>query len=225
MLRPQPLNSKAPPVFALPPAGKGPAYLARQASTLGYCAQLCAIRLPGRESRLREAPYVRLVDVVTEIRDLVLHTVAEEAWPRPTLLGFCTSARIMLEVARELHATQVPPLQVVCAYPSWPNLRAVGEAGPTDMIGLPAPIAADHGWSALFQPMLDGDIRVVQQLPGGVVIPDIEVHVLTAVNEAATVQRRLTGPNVRLHVACESRPDDNEMASSALRFITEIDSR
>ena len=87
--------------FCFPYAGAGASAFASWADLMPPEVELCAVQLPGRESRLREKPFVRLPPLVRAVRESL----------RPYLhkpfafFGHSMGALISFELARELRRT------------------------------------------------------------------------------------------------------------------------
>jgi medium-chain acyl-[acyl-carrier-protein] hydrolase len=107
-------------LLCVPQAGGGVAAFQRLQSCMPAHVGLCAVRLPGRESRLREPPVRRMDQAVAEIlRDL------EVTGPAPlALLGYCSGAFIAYEIARRLLATPVRPSRLIVLASPAPRLIA-----------------------------------------------------------------------------------------------------
>ena len=91
----------SPSLFCFPYAGAGASAFASWADLMPPEVELCAVQLPGRESRLREKPFVRLPPLVRAVRESL----------RPYLhkpfafFGHSMGALISFELARELRRT------------------------------------------------------------------------------------------------------------------------
>ena len=70
--RPFPVASPELRLFCFPHAGSGVAQFRLWATFLPENVELCPIRLPGRESRLREAPFTRLLAAAEGVRHAIL---------------------------------------------------------------------------------------------------------------------------------------------------------
>jgi len=54
-------------LIALPYAGAGPSVFRQWAETLPADVELCAVQLPGRETRFNERGYVRMADLIADL--------------------------------------------------------------------------------------------------------------------------------------------------------------
>ncbi|HYZ77785.1 MAG TPA: alpha/beta fold hydrolase [Gaiellaceae bacterium] len=83
--------------------------------------EVCAVRLPGRESRLREPAF----DDVHELVPAALPWLAEGLEPPFALFGHCSGALVAFELARELRRRAGPqPLVLIAADQVAPSLQA-----------------------------------------------------------------------------------------------------
>lgn len=91
-------------LICLPFAGAGTAAYAPWASLLPPAIELNAVRLPGRESRLREPAYMSLLPLVRDLADALLPEL-----DRPyALFGHSVGAWMAFELARELRRRAAP---------------------------------------------------------------------------------------------------------------------
>lgn len=156
-------------LFCLPHAGGGGATFRSWAADLPGHIDLCAVRLPGRENRLRE-PLVR--DMTTVVSALA--TAMEDHLDLPyALFGYCSGALTAFEVARLLERSGRPPAALfVCACPAPASVDR--EGGVHRMSGpelkdhlralgiIPPTIIDDPGLFALFEPSLRADYEVFE---------------------------------------------------------------
>jgi medium-chain acyl-[acyl-carrier-protein] hydrolase len=96
-------------LFMMPFAGGGAAAFRTLAPLLPAGVGLTAVRLPGRESRMAEAPLVSMTEVVEQLTPLV----AGEAAAPYALFGYSMGAIIAFELARRLQAEGVPTPRVL----------------------------------------------------------------------------------------------------------------
>jgi medium-chain acyl-[acyl-carrier-protein] hydrolase len=130
---------------------------------------ICAVRLPGRESRLAEPPE-------TDLRALVstLSGVVADSGTKPfALFGSCDGAVLGLELARELarRRSSSPSTLFVCGQEA-PHLPRAHEiklhalprepliAELTNMGGLPEEVAANEELMQLVEPSIRADFRM-----------------------------------------------------------------
>lgn len=97
------------PLFAFPHAGGGCSQFAGLAGALRpRGVALWAANLPGRQSRLAEAPRTDLAALADEIADELADFPTQAPAGRYTLLGYCGGAVLALAVTRALHARGAP---------------------------------------------------------------------------------------------------------------------
>ena len=90
--------------FCFPYAGAGASACASWADLMPPEVELCAVQLPGRETRLREKPFVRLPALVRAVRESL----------RPYLhkpfafFGHSMGALVSFELTRELRRARLP---------------------------------------------------------------------------------------------------------------------
>lgn len=157
-------------VFCFPHAGGGASTYRRWAAAAPEGFQICAVQLPGREDRLREAA---LTDLHTIVR-LVLPEIGP-CLDRPfALFGHSMGALIAFELARALRAAGAPlPGHLFISgrrAPQLPALRQPLHALPPGEFeralmafdGTPREVAEDRELMALFEPVLRADFCVVE---------------------------------------------------------------
>lgn len=154
-------------LFCLPFAGAGAAAFREWPSAFGPRVEIAAVRLPGREQRIREAPVIDPVSVSATIAAAIDRPYA--------IFGHSMGARLAFEVVRELRRTGAPlPLRL---YPSGINPPHLPTAGPfaglstvpddelmtrvADGGGVPAEILAVPELFSLFLPVLRADLTWV----------------------------------------------------------------
>jgi surfactin synthase thioesterase subunit len=151
-------------LFCLPYAGAGAAAFRSWPRAFGPRVEVTALRLPGRENRIRERP---------EVDPVAVAEVIDAAATRPyALFGHSLGARLGFEVVRELRRAGRPlPLRL---YPSGampPDRRSRGVLDdlsrlPDDVFierlvaggGVPAALLAEPGMLQLFMPVLRADL-------------------------------------------------------------------
>src|SRR5690606_15736239 len=92
-------------LFCLPHAGVGASAYRTWHTGLGPEVEVCAVQPPGRESRFREPPYRRLVDLA----DAVAAAIAPETDGPYALFGRSMGAWVAFEVARRLDGRRAGP--------------------------------------------------------------------------------------------------------------------
>ncbi|MDJ0592503.1 MAG: beta-ketoacyl synthase N-terminal-like domain-containing protein [Pleurocapsa sp. MO_226.B13] len=104
VIRPQPNSQARLRLFCFPYAGKGASIFQKWSDELPSEIELCAIQLPGRESRLRESPLTRLKPVMQTIVPLL-----ESYLDLPfALFGHSMGALLSFELVRELRRQNCP---------------------------------------------------------------------------------------------------------------------
>jgi surfactin synthase thioesterase subunit len=128
-------------VVAMAHAGAGAAPFASWHAGLGEDVALRAVRLPGRESRLKEDTHRSIPAMAEEVGAALLG--AEEA---PTVLyGHCMGGLTMYEVARLLCAEGFPVEKLIVSSQPAPMLLAEAEVAGAGVSELPA----DRFWLAV----------------------------------------------------------------------------
>lgn len=154
-------------LYCLGRAGAGATPFRAWEELVGPGVELCAVRLPGRENRIREAPLSSAPAVVEEL----LPVVAAEAGTPFALFGHCFGALVMFELARALRREGAPPPaallvgeQIAPATAGPPGdgeltrddlLRRLEELGGTD-----AKLLRSEEFLALMEPALRADFRL-----------------------------------------------------------------
>lgn len=155
-------------LFCLPHTGGGAATYRWWARQLAPAVEVVAIRLPGREARLREPPYTRLTDLVPALVDAV------EPWlDRPhAWLGHSMGALIAFEACRALRGRGLPrPRRLFAAGRRAPHLadreEPVHQAPAADIVarlrelgGTPGEVLDDARTIGALMPMLRADYAV-----------------------------------------------------------------
>lgn len=165
--RPLPRPGAEVQLFCLPYAGSGASAFRTWPGVFGPRVEVAALRLPGRESRIRERP---------EVDPAAVARVIDAAANRPyALFGHSMGARLGFEVVRELrHAGRPLPLRL---YPSGivpPDRRSDSVLDGTSRLpddeftqriaaggGLPAELLAEPDLLDLFLPVLRADLTWV----------------------------------------------------------------
>jgi medium-chain acyl-[acyl-carrier-protein] hydrolase len=108
-------------LVALPYAGGGATVFRQWPDALPPDVELCAVQLPGRETRFNERGYVRMADLIPD-----LATALEPEFDRPfVLFGHSMGALVALELARELRRRSGPqPAMLIVAGHAAPHRPA-----------------------------------------------------------------------------------------------------
>jgi medium-chain acyl-[acyl-carrier-protein] hydrolase len=111
-------------LWCLPFVGAGAAIWHPWAGPLAGCAEVAAVRLRGRETRLAESPFTRLDEIVRALADRIGPQTKEPY----ALCGHSLGGLLAFEIARELRARGLPAARalIVCATraPHLPRLES-----------------------------------------------------------------------------------------------------
>lgn len=157
-------------LFCLPFAGGGTVAYHPWTAQLGEGVELIRVQLPGREVRLREAPFRRLPPLVEALGPQVAPHCAEPF----AFYGHSMGALLAFELVRWLrrHAHQPPRRLFVSAFraPHLPDPEPpraglsqeafVGQMRPYN--GIPRAILEDEELMAIFLPVLRADFEMVE---------------------------------------------------------------
>jgi surfactin synthase thioesterase subunit len=157
-------------LLCFPQAGGGAATFRPLATVLPPEVDLCAVRLPGRESRRREAPLTEMEAVVDEVVE-ALDTMDEVPL---VVLGYCSGAFAAYEVARRLLRCRLrAPVKLIALASPAPRVLAphrwVHTLPPRDLITYlrdaritPGTVLDDPALFALFEPAIRADFQVFE---------------------------------------------------------------
>ncbi|MFN0222605.1 thioesterase II family protein [Paenibacillus sp. KR2-11] len=155
-------------LFALPYAGGAASIYREWAKMLPQGVELCAIQLPGRESRLFDTPYTSIHPLTDKLCE-VIQPLLDVPY---ALFGHSMGALIAFEAARKLQAAGKPPLHLFVSAQSAPHRRQVPEEPrhllPDDrfidklrtMEYTPEEVLRNHELMQLLLPMLRADFGV-----------------------------------------------------------------
>jgi len=172
LARPRGARETTSRMFCVPHVGAGAAAFNPWIPLLPKEIELCGIRMPGRESRLREPlaeDWEKVVDALQEALTPLLDLPY-------VLLGHCSGSVLTFELARRLvDAGNPAPTMVVLSSAPGPSARRIDE--PLHLLprrellervvafgGMPAQILDDPELMALFEPILRADYRVIERL-------------------------------------------------------------
>jgi medium-chain acyl-[acyl-carrier-protein] hydrolase len=157
-------------LYCLPHAGGGAAAYAAWANLLPPDVELCRIQLPGRENRLREAPFVAIAPLVEELA-AVLRPHLDLPF---ALFGHSMGALIAFELARQLRRDcGVTSTQLFVSgrwAPHWPSPDpALAQLPDAEFIAalrarynnIPDIVANDPELLAIYVPLLRADITLL----------------------------------------------------------------
>lgn len=105
-------------LFAFPYAGSGPSSMAELQGELPPAIELWAANLPGRQSRLREAPCTELPQLVNDLAD----ALAPRAREGIALFGYCGGALLAYLVAVRLAERGAAPDHLLVASAAAPDV-------------------------------------------------------------------------------------------------------
>lgn len=168
--RPRKVAEPALRLLCIPHVGAGGAAFTSWLPHLPGDVELCAVRFPGRENRLRE-PLIE--DLPTLLEGLV--PAVTPLLDRPfVLLGHCSGSVIAHALARRLRTLGAPaPRLLVVSSAEAPHLRQITDplhllpreellAKVVEFGGMPAAVLDDAGLMAVFERILRADYRVVE---------------------------------------------------------------
>jgi medium-chain acyl-[acyl-carrier-protein] hydrolase len=156
--------------FCFPHAGGGPAAFSRWATMLPPEVEFCAIRLPGRETRLRQKPFTHIEPLVGELVD-ALEPLLDKDF---IFYGHSMGSLVAFETARELRrrGLSLPLHFIVSARRAMylPNPDADLYRMPAAQLlgelherygGIPIELLKDRELLNLFIPTLRADVTVL----------------------------------------------------------------
>ena len=172
LARPRGAHERTSRMFCVPHVGAGAAAFNPWIPLLPTEVELCGVRLPGRESRLREPLAEDWREVVDALRE-ALTPLLDLPY---VLLGHCSGSVLTFELGRRLvDAGNPAPVMIVLSSAPGPSARRIDE--PLHLLprqelleqvvafgGMPAEILDDPELMALFEPILRADYRVVERL-------------------------------------------------------------
>jgi medium-chain acyl-[acyl-carrier-protein] hydrolase len=155
-------------LYCLGRAGAGATPFRPWEELVGPGVELCAVRLPGRENRIREPPLASAAAVVEELSAVV----AEDAETPFALFGHCAGALVMFELARALRHRGLPSPSALFVgeqvAPAAAGPPGDGELTRADLLrrlealgGTEAKLLGSDEFLALMEPALRADFRLV----------------------------------------------------------------
>lgn len=168
LVRPRPNPAAALRLFCFPYAGGGISVFRGWPAALAPDIEVCPIRLPGRESRLRETPF-RRIDPLVEALLAVLRDELERPF---ALFGHSMGALVSFELCRALAARGLPlPVRLLASGhlpPQTPRREPPISTLPESeflerlrsMGGTPPAILDNAELMSLFLPLLRADLAV-----------------------------------------------------------------
>ena len=170
VIRPQPNSQARLRLFCFPYAGAGASIFQKWSDELPSEIELCAIELPGRESRLRESPLTRLKPVIQTVAPLL-----ESYLDLPfALFGHSMGALLIFELVRELRRKNCPlPAHLFVSgknAPQLPDLKPPIHGLPDSQFiekikgfnGTPKDILQDQKLMQQYLPALRADFAILE---------------------------------------------------------------
>ena len=161
-------------LYCLPHAGGGAATYFPWARRLAPDIEVVALRLPGRETRHRQAPARRLARIVPAVADAIGEDVKAASGRPYAVFGHSFGALLAFEACRELAGRGAPsPVRLLVSGRPAPHLQprlspvhdaedAKLRARLRDMGGTPPEILADAGLMAGLFPTLRADLEAAE---------------------------------------------------------------
>ncbi len=201
LIRPAPNPSAVLRLVCLPHAGGGANQFRHWPAGLSPAVEVCAVQLPGRETRFREPPIPHYQPLIAALADALLPSL-----DRPyALYGHSLGALLAFELVRELRRRGIPgPVHlIVAAYtaPQLPRDRPPLHALPDDEFcealrvrgGTPAVVLNHAELMQLFLPMIRADFAVSETYTYQPESPlDCPLSVLAGDNDPLAPLSRLT---------------------------------
>lgn len=171
ILRSRPVPAPRLRLVCFPHAGGGAGIYRSWANDLPAEVEVCAIQLPGRETRLSETPFTRLGPLVEQLASAI-----DSVGDRPfVFFGFSMGALVGFELARLLRRRQRPlPGRLLVAaraapqlplrdppIHAWPDAAFVAEVC-RRYNGIPQPVLQEPELLQLLLPMLRADCAVIE---------------------------------------------------------------
>ncbi len=156
-------------LLCVPQAGGGTATFRPLTADLPPSVDLCALRLPGRESRRREEP-IRVMSALVEEVSAALHMMDDTPL---ALLGYCSGSFAAYELARCLAAAGRPPTRLVVLASPGPRVvqpdRQVHALARPELLAYlrsaritPESLLADPTMFAIFEPAIRADFQTYE---------------------------------------------------------------
>jgi medium-chain acyl-[acyl-carrier-protein] hydrolase len=166
----RPISSAAVRLYCFPWAGGSSSAFTSWGGPLSSLAEVCAVQLPGRDDRLREKPFTKLLKAVEKLSPII-----EGSLDRPfVLFGHSLGALLAFEVARFLRRRGAPrPLRLFASGSEAPDCVSrtrkrfeLPEAEFIDEIrgmnGTSELVLADRELMSLFLPSLRADFEMAE---------------------------------------------------------------
>ena len=157
-------------LFCFPYAGGSPLSYRAWSGMLPATYEVCSIRLPGRESRLLEAPFTRLDPLVESLTEAILPYLNKQF----VFFGHSMGARIAFELARSLsQRAGLEPAHLIVSGSPAPQVprtdRPIYDLPEAELIeelrildGTPEEVLRHPELMQLMMPLLRADLELVQ---------------------------------------------------------------
>jgi surfactin synthase thioesterase subunit len=177
-------------LICLPWVGSGAAPFHPWQAWLPPQVELFAVRLAGRESRLRQLPADRVETAVGELVDGL-----SELPTRPyVLFGHCLGALIGYEMSREVRRrAMAPPERLILAASPPPTAFTAGRTQPalSDEVVAQQAVIADPRMAELLRPGIEADLRMGRAYVHRPGVPlDVPITLLRAIDEPVDMLAR-----------------------------------
>jgi medium-chain acyl-[acyl-carrier-protein] hydrolase len=185
--RPRPAAGTRLRMFCFPHVGAGAAAFNSWLDVLPPEVELCAIRLPGRENRLREP----LLDDWRELFESLEPVLAPLLDIPFVLVGHCSGSVLTYELARRLNAAAGPvPVMVILSSTDGPSVRRIDDplhllprremlSRVVEFGGMAKEVLDDPDLVDMFERILRADYRVIERLEYSVGPPlDVPITVV-----------------------------------------------
>jgi medium-chain acyl-[acyl-carrier-protein] hydrolase len=167
LVTPKPNPSAQLRLFCFPFAGGGASLFRLWPAGLPAFVELCAIQLPGREGRIREAPQTNLASLIKTLSEVLAPSLDKPF----AFFGHSMGARISFELARHLRKEQKEPELLIVSgrrAPQIPEAEPLMHNLPEEQFrqhlrgfgGTPEVILNDPEMMALFSPILRADFTL-----------------------------------------------------------------
>ncbi|AUX34635.1 thioesterase [Sorangium cellulosum] len=198
--RPAPRVNARLRMFCFPYAGGSPSVFRGWVHAIPADVDVMAVRLPGRDSRIKEPAYREWPALLAAIEDSLLELLTG----RFVFFGHSMGAAVAYELARQLSAKGKPhPAHLLLAGCRAPHVPRYVPAihhlpdeefyeGLRDISGTPPEVLADKKFMALFAPTLRADIKLAETWSGTANEPlDVPITVFAGADDALAPPDRI----------------------------------
>jgi surfactin synthase thioesterase subunit len=157
-------------IFMFPYAGSGPFTFAHWPKYIDNQIELLCLNLPARGTRLAEAPYTQMHQIIENSRDEI-----DALLDKPFIfIGYSLGAKIAYELMSDLYKRNQPLpvhwIAIASQPPHMPRRSApIHQLDDKDFIcalkkyaGTPEEILSNHEWMELLLPSLKGDFSILE---------------------------------------------------------------